>query len=152
MAGKLKPKTSSGPDSISSKLLKAMIPYIISPVCHLFNLSLKTGYIPIQLKTAKIIPIYKCEDSDLFTNYRPISLLSSLSKLLEKIVASQVMGFLYKKNILYSHQYGFRRGHNTTHPVIHFLDKIYQGFNSNPTQYTLSIFLDFRHGGFSYSS
>ena len=144
MAGKLKPKTSSGPDSISTKLLKTMIPHIISPVCHLFNLSLKTGYIPLQLKTAKILPIYKCEDNDLFTNYRPISLLSSLSKLLEKIVARQVMGFLYRKQILYRHQYGFRRGHNTTHPVIHFLDKIYQGLNSNPTHFTLSIFLDLK--------
>ena len=144
MAKKLKPKTSAGPDAISSKLLKLMLPHIISPVCHIFNLSLKSGYIPVQLKTAKIIPIYKSEESNIFTNYRPISLLSSLSKLLEKIVARQVIGYLYKKQILYKHQYGFRRGHNTSHPVTHFLDKIYQGFNENITSYTLGIFLDLK--------
>ena len=144
MAKKLKPKTSAGPDAISSKLLKLMLPHIISPVCHIFNLSLKSGYIPVQLKTAKIIPIYKSEESNIFTNCRPISLLSSLSKLLEKIVARQVIGYLYKKQILYKHQYGFRRGHNTSHPVTHFLDKIYQGFNENITSYTLGIFLDLK--------
>ena len=114
------------------------------PICHLFNLSLSSGYIPMELKTAKIIPIYKSEDCDLFNNYRPISLLSSFSKLLEKIVAKQVMGFLYKNEILYKHQYGFRRGHSTTHPVIHFLDKIYQGFNQKVTSNTLAVFLDLK--------
>jgi len=55
------------------------------------------------------------------------------------------MGFLYKHKILYEHQYGFRRGHSTTHPVLHFLDKIYQGFNNKtPTSYTLAIFLDLK--------
>ena len=92
--GKLKPKTSAGPDGISTKLLKAMIPTILKPVTHLFNLSLYTGYIPLELKTAKVIPIYKSDERDLFTNYRPISLLPSLSKLLEKIVAKQMLGFL----------------------------------------------------------
>ena len=144
VAGKLKPKNSAGADSISSKLLKRMLPYIISPVCHLFNLSLKSGYIPLQLKTAKVIPVYKSEEKCHFTNYRPISLLSSFSKLLEKIVARQVIGFLYKKQILYKHQYGFRRGHSTTHPIIQFLDKIYHGFNANITSFTLGIFLDLK--------
>ena len=144
MAGKLKPKLSSGPDNISTKLLKQMIPVIMVPLVHLFNLSFQTGYIPMELKTAKVIPIYKSEENYLFTNYRPISLLSSLSKLLEKIVAKQVVGFLYKKQILYQHQYGFRKGHNTTHPVLHFLNKIYQGTNNDSTSYTLGIFLDLK--------
>ena len=82
IAKDLKPKCSTGPDGISSKLLKIILPIIIKPVCHLFNLSVQTGYIPIQLKTAKIIPVFKSGDAHLFTNYRPISLLPSLSKLL----------------------------------------------------------------------
>ena len=57
---------------------------------------------------------YICGDKHCFNNYRPISLLSSFSKLMEKIVASQMIKYMSKHNILYKHQYGFRKGHNTT--------------------------------------
>ena len=111
VANSLKPKRSCGPDKISSALLKDIFPYIVVPLCHVFNLSLQTGFIPIEFKIAKVIPIYKSGDAHSFTNYRPISLLSSLSKLLEKVVARQVMRYLNANNILYCHQYGFRKGH-----------------------------------------
>ena len=62
----------------------------------------------------------------------------------EKIVAHQVLGFLHKNKILFKHQYGFRKCHNTTHPLIHFLDKIYNSLNSNNPEYTLGIFLDLK--------
>ena len=58
-----------------------------------------------------------------FTNYRPMSLLSSFSKLLEKLVSRQMFRFIDKYNILYSHQYGFRPKHDTSHPLLQFLDK-----------------------------
>ena len=74
---KLKSKNSSGPDKISTNLLKSIIPIIMGPICHLFDLSFKTGFIPTILKTAKIVPIFKTGKTDIFTNYRPISLLSS---------------------------------------------------------------------------
>ena len=121
-----------------------ILPTITTPLCHLFNLSLQTGYVPDQLKSAKVVPVFKSGDKHNFTNYRPISLLSSFAKLLEKIVAHQVLGFLHKNNILFKHQYGFRKSHNTTHPIIHFLDKIYNGLNSNNPEYTLGIFLDLK--------
>merc|ERR1712082_335414 len=69
------------------------------------------------LKTAKVVPVFKSGDKHDFTNYRPISLLSSFAKLLEKIVSKQVFGFLYKHRILYKHQYGFRKGH------VHLFDR-----------------------------
>lgn len=144
IAKDLKPKCSTGPDGISSKLLKIILPIIIKPVCHLFNLSLQTGYIPIQLKTAKIIPVFKSGDAHLFTNYRPISLLPSLSKLLEKVISRQIFGFLNKHKNLYRHQYGFRKAHSTSHPLIHFLDKIYNSLNKNDAEYTLGVFLDLK--------
>ena len=80
---------------------------------------------------------------DQFTNYRSISLLSYFSKLLEKIAAIQIMKYLNKFKLLYRHQYGFRSGHNTTQPVIQFLDKIFKALN-NPVQNELSlgIFID----------
>ena len=83
---KLKLKNSSGPDNISTKLLKLILPTISIPLCHLFNLSLQTGFVPQQLKTAKVVPVFKSGDKHNFTNYRPVSLLSSFDKLLEKVV------------------------------------------------------------------
>ena len=59
---KMKSKSSSGPDNLSSKLLKEIIGLIIKPLVHIFNLSFKTGFIPPELKTAKVIPIYKNDD------------------------------------------------------------------------------------------
>ena len=144
IVSKLKPKRSTGPDNISTKLLKEILPTIILPLCHIFNLSLQTGFIPVRFKTAKVIPIYKSGDKHLFTNYRPISLLSSFSKIIEKIVAQQIYAFLYSKGILYNHQYGFRRGHSTSHVLIQFLNKIHEALNKNVPEYTVGIFLDLK--------
>ena len=83
---------------------------------HLFNLSFKTGFVPPQMKCAKVIPIYKLDNYDLdeasqFTNYRPISLLSAFSKLLERVAARQMFKYINKYDILYKNQYGFRPKH-----------------------------------------
>ena len=139
---KLKNKNSSGPDKISTNLLKYIAPSIMRPICHLFDLSFKTGYIPTNLKTAKVVPVFKSGEAESFNNYRPISLLSSFSKLLEKVAAKQMIQFLNKYNLLYEHQYGFRPKHNTTHPVLHFLDKIYNSWNKKEPEYSLGIFID----------
>ena len=140
---KLNSKNSCGPDKISTNLLKFVAPNLLIPLTHLFNLSFKTGFIPPCLKTALIKPIFKKGDTDKFTNYRPISLLSPFSKLLEKVACSQIMRYLNKFKLLYEHQYGFRRGHSTEHPVVHLLDRIYKAFeNPSGSKYTLAIFID----------
>ena len=140
----LKPKISCGADFISTKLLQQIAPIIITPLHYLINLSLETGYIPKELKIAKIVPVYKDGDVHDFNNYRPISLLSSFSKLVEKIVAKQLVRFLHIHDILYKHQYGFRARHNTSHPVLHFSDKIYSSLNQKPSAKTLAIFIDLK--------
>ena len=129
----LKPKLSSGIDYISNKLLIQIAPIIITPLHYLINLSLETGFIPKEMKIAKIVPIFKDGDCHNYTNYRPISLISSFAKLLEKIVSRQMNRFLDTHNILYKHQYGFRAKHNTSQPVLHFVDNIYNALNQkNP--------------------
>ena len=71
-------------------------------------------------------------------------MLSSFSKLLEKIVARQLIGFLNAHDLLYKHQYGFRAGHDTSQPVIHFTEKIYNALNQTPSSKTITIFIDLK--------
>jgi hypothetical protein len=111
-------------------------------ICNQLKSKLSSGYISRELKIAKVVPLFKDEDCHSFTDYRPISLISSFAKLLEKIVAKQLIGFLTNHNIFYKHQYGFRATYNTSHPVLHFTDKIYNALNQNPPAITLSIFID----------
>ena len=142
VARKLKPKTSSGSDGVSSKLLIQTIDQIVNPMTHIINLSLQTGIFPDELKCAKVIPIYKSGDPCVLNNYRPISLLSSFSKLLERIIYNKIMKFLTTNDILYKHQYGFRPKHSTIHPVIHLLNHCAEANNATPSKYTLATYCD----------
>jgi len=99
----------------------------------------KTIYlVPDFCKIAKVVPIYKAKDKENFTNYRPISLLPSVSKLLEKVVHKRVYHFL--KDALYSSQYGFRPGHSTSHAVCEFTANMLQYLDDKYS--TLGVFLD----------
>lgn len=138
----MKPKTSSGIDNISSKTIQNTIYTISEPLAHIFNLSFSKGQFPTDMKTAKIIPIYKSGEKNQFNNYRPISLLPSVSKILEKLVSQRLVSFLNKHKLLYNNQYGFRQKHSTIHPIIQLLNHI-ANENDRPTgDITLSIFLD----------
>ena len=86
-------KNSQGFDNISTKLLKSTIDEILIPLTHIINLSMESGTVPEKMKIAKIIPIYKSGEKDLFNNYRPISLLPALSKIMEKIVANRLVNW-----------------------------------------------------------
>ena len=105
----LKPKSSAGHDNISSKLLRHMGEIVAYPLSIIINQSLCTGVFTNRLKLAKVIPLYKKDDNKSFGNYRPISLLSSLSKVFEKIVFDQLYGYLISDGLLFESQYGFRK-------------------------------------------
>ena len=137
-----KPKTSYGADGISTKLLINTIDTIILPITHIVNLTFETGIFPTDLKCAKVIPIYKAGDPSSLNNYRPISLLSSISKILERTMYNKIMKFLDANNILYRHQYGFRAKHSTIHPVLHLLNHCAEANNRTPSQLTLATFCD----------
>ena len=142
ITSKLKPKTSSGPDGISTKLLIKTIHKIVNPITHIINLTFETGVFPSAMKCAKVIPIYKSGDQSSLNNYRPISLLSPFSKIFEKVMFSKIMKFLDQNDILYNHQYGFRAKHSTIHPVLHFLNQCATACNTTPSQMTLATFCD----------
>ncbi len=137
-----KPKISSGHDDISTKLLKDTIDIIQLPITHIINKSFQNGKMPDALKIAKVIPIYKNSETDLPKNYRPVSLLSSFSKIIEKLMYKKVFSFLNHNLILYKHQYGFRAKHSTIHPIIHLLNECSEANIKQPKEFTLSIFCD----------
>ena len=138
----LKASTSEGYDNVSTKLLKQTVKEVATPLAHIVNLSLSHGIFPNDMKLAKIVPIFKNGNTKLFNNYRPISILPAFSKILEKIVCNRLLHFLESKNILYKHQYGFRKNHNTIHPVIHLLKDIANANDKASKNRTLAVFLD----------
>lgn len=142
IVNKLKPKTSSGYDEIPTKILKDTIHLIVKPLTHIVNLSLTYGIVPDQLKIGKVVPIYKAGEKNIMSNYRPISLLPAFSKIFEKIMYIKIMSYLNSNNLLYKHQYGFRPKHNTTHPIIHLLNKIADAQNDRPRALTLTVLFD----------
>ena len=97
---------------------------------------------PQQFKIAKVIPLYKSGDKNLPDNYRPISLLSSFSKFLEKVVCTRLTIFLESNNIITSSQYGFRRNHSTIHPMVHLMN--FASTALNRKEIGIAIFCDLR--------
>ena len=140
MVKTLKSKRSSGYDGISTKLLKQIIPNIVAPLEYIFNLSLSTGCCPDLLKIAKVIPIYKKDDPHLLTNYRPISLLPAISKILEKLVYKRLSSFLTLNNILNPSQFGFRKKYSTDFAITKLLDKVTQSLSEK--EHVIALFMD----------
>ena len=137
---KLPPKNSSGYDNISNKLLKQIKHSILTPLTHIFNLSLKNGIFPDNMKLAEIIPLYKKGEKFYMENYRPISLLITISKLLEKCVYKRLYGFLDKNKILYKKQYGFRSNHSCEQAIQDLCSHIL--INKEKNLITTVIYLD----------
>jgi hypothetical protein len=135
-------KNSPDLDGISLTLLKHIATEISLPLSHIFNLSLQTGTFPTKLKTSRVVPIFKAGDKTSCDNYRPISLVSSISKILEKAVANRLVNHLTGNNLLYEHQYGFLKGKSTEQNLIHLINSIGQAINED--KYCIGIFLDLK--------
>ena len=95
----LKNSKCEGFDVLCISPIKDTIDLIAAPLTHICNLSFSQGVFPDKLKTTKILPIFKCDDSSLFSNYRPISILPCLSKVFEKLFTSDCLDFL--KNLTF---------------------------------------------------
>lgn len=112
-------KKASGPNSIPNNLLKEFSSFLTYPIKILVNKSLSEGTFPTLLKTAQVCPIYKKSDKTKCINYRPISLLSNLSKIFERIMYNRLERYLERNNMIYNHQFGFRRSYSTEHALEH---------------------------------
>ena len=116
---KLKPKTSQGLDILSNKIIKQLFPLIPQVISKLINLSFNKGFVPLQLKNARVITIFKEGDKSSFNNYRPISLISAFGKFMEKLVCKQLLRYFNRYNLFYKNQFGFRAGYDTSYPLLH---------------------------------
>ena len=114
----LKPKLSQGHDGISNKLLKAIKTSISAPLTYVINHAFKYNYMPKPWKLARVVPVFKKGSSTECSNYRPISLLPTFSKVIEKAVENQVRNYLNENNYLTEEQYGFRKGYQTQYAII----------------------------------
>ena len=136
----LEPKKSSGHDGISNKLIKQLSKSISYPLTLIFNQSLQTGVFPTVMKYADITPLYKSKCKYETTNYRPISLLLTISKILEKVVYKRTYHFLEDNQILYNSQYGFRSQHSCQDAISELVGKILK--NMEEHKYTIAVFID----------
>ena len=140
LINKLPNKKSSGYDQIDNVLLKEISAELLQPMCLLFNRSLAEGIFPKGMKIAEVAPLYKNKERDLATNYRPISLLITISKLLEKAVYTRTYNFLNDTGQIFSSQYGFCTKHSCEHAVQELTGNILKRFELD--KQTLAVFLD----------
>ena len=116
--------TSIGPNSIPFKLLKVLRPYISQYLEKLVNQSFLEGHFPSKLKSAKVIALLKKGNSELASNYRPISLLPLFSRVFERIIYNKLYTFLTANNIIYPLQFGFQKDRAIDHVLIGMIEMI----------------------------
>ena len=138
----MKNKTSFSHDTMSNKQLKHIKNELLVPLTHLINVSIKCSFVPKSWKTAKMVPIFKSGDPSQPTNYRPISLLPTMSKVLERAVSNQVYGYFERTNKLYNLQFGYRHGYSTEGLLLKILDYIAKQRSEN--KHVINVFIDLR--------
>jgi hypothetical protein len=137
----LKPKSAPGLDGIQNIILEHLPQSAVKFIATIFNKSLALNYFPTQWKVAKLLMLPKPgKDLSSPLNYRPISLLNSLGKLFEKIILKRLNYQLREQNVIWDEQFGFKRGHSTTHALLRNVERITHGFNYRKA--TVILFLD----------
>lgn len=136
----LKTSDSSGHDEVSSRLLKVVAEQIAHPLSHLANMSFVEGVFPTSLKSAIIRPLYKKGSPVVKDNYRPISITSTFSKVLEKLFLDRLYPFLILNNALFNKQFGFKKNTSTTDAIFSFISNVSRALDNH--QHAFGIFLD----------
>ena len=137
-----KASKATGSDQIPAKIIKDIAHEIAAPLTFLVNRSLQSGIFPTTEKIAKINPVYKSGEHSDIDNYRPISVLNIISKVVERIAYNQLMDYLESNNLLNENQFGFRRKRSTRDAVTKFTDHIRE--NMDESKVTGALFMDLR--------
>ena len=136
----LKAKTSSGVDGLSNKLLKFIAEEICGPLVVIINQCFQTAIFPDELKVAKVIPLFKKGNPQKVENYRPVSLLPSISKVIEKVMHMQIYEHFMQNSLFYTSQYGFRPQHSTELATLELIDQVIKQMDDNKVP--LNVYLD----------
>ena len=136
----LSAKKATGLDGIPSRFVRDGASVIACPLTHVINLSLIQGVVPEDLKSARVVPLFKKNDKTEVGNYRPVSILTILSKVFERVVYDQMESYLNQKRLLYKFQSGFRSRFSTDTCLIHLTDFI--KFQMDQGHYVGMILLD----------
>ena len=139
---KSKNKTSTDCNDLSMSVLKRIMDTIVKPFTCICNLSFRNGVFPNQMKKAKVIPVFKAGNKQHFTNYRPISLLSQFSKILEKLFGERLDHFIETNKLLTENQYGFRANRSPAMALIELTEEIIK--NIDKKMYTVGVFVDLK--------
>ena len=137
---RINPKKSTGSDDLPGKFLIISAPIVAGPISKLFNLAISTGEYPNVLKIAKVLPIYKKGKNAYMNNYRPISILTQINKIFERLLCNQMKTFFNNHDIFYKYQYGFREIHSTEQALIELTDRIKLSIDNK--ELACGIFID----------
>ena len=132
--------SAAGVDEIPAKVIKQVSNEITPPLTQIFNRSMNEGIFPNQFKTSKVTPIFKKGNKQEVKNYRPISVLPCLSKVLEKLIHDRLIEFITQNQIISDAQHGFQRQKSTTSAVLALTDDILKSFDAK--KFTIALFLD----------
>ena len=135
----LENKNSSGHDGISNKLLKVTKKKLSKSLTLIINQMITTGKFPDLFKKSKITPLFKKSDQSLLLNYRPISLLPTISKVFERILFDQMYTYFNTNSLLVEQQYGFRKNHSTEYAAIKLVDHASKEMESGKIRCALYI-------------
>ena len=131
---------SVGPNIIPPKLIKTIASIISIPISKICNKSFKTNIVPDLLKLSRINPLHKKDSKVKISNYRPISILSNINKILEKLMFKRLYHFLETHKCIYELQFGFRAHHSTNHAILSITQKIQDAINDN--NIAIGVFID----------
>jgi hypothetical protein len=130
----------TGLDKLPARFIKDAADVIAPCITHIVNLSINLGDVPKELKTARVVPLFKKNDKTEAGNYRPVSILSIISKIMERVVFDQFEAFLKEKSLIYKFQSGFRSSFSTDTCLIHLTDHIRKECDKG--NYTGMVMLD----------
>ena len=138
----ISPSKACGIDGLTARLIKACGDAIVAPLQHIFNISIRTCTFPSIWKSARVTPLYKGGAPENASNYRPVSVLPILSKILERLIHDQIYEYVTNAAILTDRQSGFRKRHSTGTCLVEFLDAVYNSIEEGSLSGVL--FLDLR--------
>ena len=139
---KLSTSKATGMDNIAAKVLQMAASAVAPSLTEIFNMSIDTQQFPSEWKTAKVIPLFKNGQRSLLDNYRPISILPVVSKLMERILYNQIHEYFDRQSLFSKHQFGFRPYHSTTTTLLDCTNEWYA--NMDRGLYNLVVFLDLK--------